>query len=41
MNLDYLKNALDRLEKQRPRIYKDIERDLGRVVRKTSKALEK
>jgi hypothetical protein len=37
MNLKYLSEVLDKLEKDRPRIYKEIERELGRLTRKASK----
>lgn len=37
MNLKYLSEILDKLEKERPRIYKEIEEDIGRLTRKASR----
>jgi hypothetical protein len=39
MNLKYLSEVLDKLEKERPRIYKEIEKDLAALTRRASKHL--
>lgn len=37
MNLKYLSEVLDKLEKERPKIYKRIEKDLATLTRRASK----
>jgi hypothetical protein len=37
MNLKYLSEVLDKLEKDRPRIYREIEKELAALTRKASK----